>query len=59
MTSNRERKTMLSVLIRGGFDLVSKAREELLEEVKKFQGKRRACARVPWHDGIQWNETLV
>lgn len=50
---------VLSVLIRGGFDLVSKAREELLEEVKKFQGKRRACARVPWHDGIQWNETLV
>lgn len=50
---------VLLVLIRGGFDLVSEAREDLLEEMKKFHGKRRACAKIPWHDGTQWNETLV
>lgn len=50
---------VLLVLVRGEFDLVSKARKDLLEEVKKFQAERRACAKVLWHDGIQWTETLL
>lgn len=40
------------MLIRGGFDLVKQDQERLLEEVKKFQAKRKASAKTLWHDGI-------
>lgn len=33
--------------------MVSKTREDLLEEVKKFQAEGKACAKVLWHDGIK------
>lgn len=51
MTSSTETKMVLLVLVRGEFDLVSKARKDLLEEVKKFQAERpvqRSCGMMEY-----------